>query len=243
MPARKKFRTYKLYVKTHAVTGLKYLGMTRCVDYASYLGSGLYWRRHLAVYGEQHITELVGEYLTFEEFQKQGIYYSLLWNVVTSEAWANLCVEDGRGGSSGWKLTPEQKTRAGKKGGAKGGRITGPRSYREGTHLFAMSHEELLKHASAGGKKAIALQKGLFSPEQLALTAQRARENNPFKGKKHSPETRGVMRLRQLELIWVTKEKSNVRINRAQLLEYEKLGYRRGRFMSWRRNRKKCAVS
>ena len=49
-----------LYLKTHAKTGLKYLGKT-ITDPYTYLGSGKRWRRHLAKHGNDIITEVLLE--------------------------------------------------------------------------------------------------------------------------------------------------------------------------------------
>jgi uncharacterized iron-regulated protein len=117
--------TIYLYKKTHRVTGLNYLGKTISKDPYSYTGSGIYWRQHLDQYGYDIDTEILRECLTVEELKQWGEYYSKLWNVVESKAWANLIEESGPGGI--WskeskeklsrttkealaKLTPEQKS-------------------------------------------------------------------------------------------------------------------------------------
>ena len=88
---------YYLYVKTHNVTGLKYLGQTTCDPY-SYMGSGIRWTRHLKKHGFDITTEIIGEYYNKEDLKRQGIYYSTLWNVKESTEWANLTEENGMGG-------------------------------------------------------------------------------------------------------------------------------------------------
>lgn len=87
-----------LYVKTHQVTGLKYLGQTTASNPHLYPGSGLYWKRHLEKYGNNFSTEIIQECQTEEELREFGIYYSNLWNVVESKEWANLKEEAGQGG-------------------------------------------------------------------------------------------------------------------------------------------------
>ena len=86
-----------LYVKTHNVTGLKYLGKT-IKDPFKYKGSGTYWLRHLKKYGEDVTTEILLETNNKEELKEKGIYYSALWNVVESKDWANIVPEQGDGG-------------------------------------------------------------------------------------------------------------------------------------------------
>lgn len=88
-----------LYVKTHNVTGLKYLGKTTKKDPHKYLGSGIHWRNHLLKHGKDYSTEILKECQSKEELKEWGIYYSNLWNIVESSDWANLKLEDGDGGS------------------------------------------------------------------------------------------------------------------------------------------------
>lgn len=86
---------YYLCVKTHKVTGLKYLCQTKQKDPHKYYGSGLYWKTHLNKYGKQIDTEIIKECVSVEELRHWGIYYSNLWNIVESDAWANLIPESG----------------------------------------------------------------------------------------------------------------------------------------------------
>lgn len=90
--------TYYLYVKTHLVTGLKYLGQTRSKDPHKYPGSGKYWTAHLKKHGNQYTTEILKECSSTSELQTWGEYYSDLWNVVENKDWANLKPEMGEGG-------------------------------------------------------------------------------------------------------------------------------------------------
>lgn len=86
-----------LYKKTHNKTGLKYLGKTQQDPY-KYKGSGTYWTRHLAIHGNDVSTEILLETEDPNELKQVGIYYSTLWNVVDSDEWANLKLENGDGG-------------------------------------------------------------------------------------------------------------------------------------------------
>jgi hypothetical protein len=99
---------YKLYVKTHNKTGLKYLGFTKNTDPHKYPGSGLYWTNHLNLHGRDYSTEILFESDNKSEITEKGIYYSNLWNVVTSSDWANLKPETGDG-SNGYRHTDETK--------------------------------------------------------------------------------------------------------------------------------------
>ena len=98
-------KTYYLYVKTHQVTGLKYLGYTGKKDPYKYSGSGKYWKNHLEVYGKHINTEILLETNSLTEIETTGRYFSELWRVVESHEWANLKPEEGQGGA--FKLAPE----------------------------------------------------------------------------------------------------------------------------------------
>lgn len=98
--------TIYLYVKTHNITGLKYLGSTS-QDPHKYKGSGIYWNLHIKKHGNDVNTKILGIYETNKELKPIGIYYSKLWNIVESEEWANLTEEAGYGGVPGYKKSTE----------------------------------------------------------------------------------------------------------------------------------------
>jgi hypothetical protein len=85
-----------LYLKTHNITGMKYLGKTH-KDPFRYRGSGVYWIRHLKSHGNDVKTEILKECNTKEEVIYWGEYYSDLWDVVKSKEFANLQRETGDG--------------------------------------------------------------------------------------------------------------------------------------------------
>lgn len=85
---------FYLYLKTHEVTGLKYLGYTKQDPY-QYSGSGLYWKRHLQENGNFVKTEVLFSSQNIDEISVEGLRYSKLWDVVNSHEFANLCEEDG----------------------------------------------------------------------------------------------------------------------------------------------------
>jgi hypothetical protein len=101
---------YKIMIKTHSKTKLKYLCVTHNEDYEKYKGSGLYWKNHLKIHGSEYIdTELLYETECKEELRNKGLYYSSLYDVVESSEWANLIPETGydydgitRDGWFGW---------------------------------------------------------------------------------------------------------------------------------------------
>ena len=92
-----------LCVKTHAVTGLKYLCQTKKKDPFKYSGSGVDWLKHLKQYGYKHSTEIIKECNSHEELSFWGRHYSLVWNIVAGQddygnkIWANRISETGGG--------------------------------------------------------------------------------------------------------------------------------------------------
>jgi hypothetical protein len=88
-----------LYVKTHRVTGLKYLGKTERNPY-TYSGSGIRWKRELNKYGDDVETEVLFQSENLEDIREKGLYYSELWNIVESNEWANFIEENGSGGDT-----------------------------------------------------------------------------------------------------------------------------------------------
>lgn len=103
-------RKLYLYVKENPL-GLKYLGVTVRNPY-KYGGSGYYWRNHNRKHcfsSSDMKTTILLETYSFEELKKAGLYYSELWNIVKSDEWANLKVEEGDIGTIG--RIPSEETR------------------------------------------------------------------------------------------------------------------------------------
>jgi hypothetical protein len=89
--------TIYLYHKRHLNTGLNYFGKTKG-DPINYNGSGVYWNAHLKKHGYLIETVNVWEFVSQEECTKFAINFSTKHDIVKSDRWANLCVEDGIGG-------------------------------------------------------------------------------------------------------------------------------------------------
>lgn len=85
-------------IKTHTKTKLKYLckkstnNVKKCY---TYLGSGVYWKRHILKYGKEISTEIIEVCDSIEQLREKGLYWSDYYNIVESEEWANLVVENG----------------------------------------------------------------------------------------------------------------------------------------------------
>jgi len=91
---------HKLMIKIHNVTGLKYLCYTQKDDHVSYLGSGKHWKRHILEHGSDITTELIFETDDYDLFVKVARIKSIEFDVVNSNNWANLKLEEGDGGDT-----------------------------------------------------------------------------------------------------------------------------------------------
>ena len=96
---------YYLMIKTHKITGLRYLCQTTKNPY-KYKGSGIDWKQHLKNYGSEHNTEILLQTSNWKELSAVGRYYSIYYNVTTSsddfgnKLWANRIIECGGGGGA-----------------------------------------------------------------------------------------------------------------------------------------------
>lgn len=101
---------YYLMIKTHNISGLKYLCQTRRKNPCKYLGSGTVWKKHLEQHGRSIRTEILLETSDKKLITSTGRYYSALYNITTAmddfgnKIWANVIPETG--GGPGW--TSEQ---------------------------------------------------------------------------------------------------------------------------------------
>jgi len=92
-----------LCVKTHTITGLKYLCQTKKSDPIKYAGSGVDWLAHLRKYGYHFSTEIIKECSSHAELSFWGRHFSSLWNIVNGQddygnkIWANRIPETGGG--------------------------------------------------------------------------------------------------------------------------------------------------
>jgi hypothetical protein len=98
---------FKLYIKTHNKTGLKYLGKTVAKDPHAYPGSGKYWKRHLKKHGHDFTTQILLITHDKNDLIETALFFSDIFNVVLSPDWANLKKEEGDGGWSHVNTNPE----------------------------------------------------------------------------------------------------------------------------------------
>lgn len=103
------FKPTFLFLKQHTVTGKLYFGKTSCNNPITYNGSGIHWKRHIRLHGEEHVETLwFCLFVNNEECVKFAVMYSGLQNIVNSEDYLNLKIENGLDGGS-WLHTAETK--------------------------------------------------------------------------------------------------------------------------------------
>jgi hypothetical protein len=88
-----------LYVKTHNITGLKYFGKTTKGNPDKYSGSGKYWKRHIKKHGKDISTRIIGTFDSQASATEAALEFSRSHNIVESDDWANLMVENGLDGA------------------------------------------------------------------------------------------------------------------------------------------------
>jgi hypothetical protein len=161
-------KTY-LYIKQHSITGLKYLGKTTNADPYAYNGSGKYWIPHIKKHGKEYIqTTWVSEPYFDTSIIEEAIRISIENDVVKSDEWANLQIENGIDGwPPGVKLSEDHKLKIGiSNTGIKNG-------------FYGKSHsnktKEFLRKINLGKKASIETKK--------LLSIKNSGKNNPMYGK------------------------------------------------------------
>lgn len=92
-----------LLLKEHRITGLKYLCKHEAQSFSDcekYSGSGIYWKHHLSLHGNNVKTTCLFVTENVKEFKTVALDYSLKFGVIHSDKWANLCNEQGQGGDT-----------------------------------------------------------------------------------------------------------------------------------------------
>lgn len=92
------FKPTYLYVKQHQTSGLKYFGKTTSSNPIKYHGSGVYWLRHLKKYGFHVNTVWYKLFTNKRELIEYALKFSSENNIVESDDWANLKIENGLDG-------------------------------------------------------------------------------------------------------------------------------------------------
>jgi hypothetical protein len=103
-----------LYIKQHSITGLKYFGKTTNSNPLKYLGSGTYWKKHIRKHGEEYVETIwMSEPYTNKEILTEvALKFSIENNIVESNEWANLILENGLdGGTHGAIVSSETRNK------------------------------------------------------------------------------------------------------------------------------------
>jgi len=175
---------YKLYVKTHIKTGLKYLGQTSAKDPHKYAGSGIYWKLHLQKHGYNYTTEILHEFQSKEELKPYGIYYSTLWNIVESDEWANLKEEQGDGGRQSEEVR-QRISDAGK------GRIP----WNKGKKIWNDEERALIGERNRGPQSSETITKRVAkNTGKVRTDEQRKRSSDAQKGRKLTDEHKAKLK-------------------------------------------------
>ena len=94
------FSPTALLVMSHTVTGLKYFCKTSHLkDLYNYKGSGLRWKRHLKKHGKDITVGIMGFYTDYQRCRDAALKFSQENDIVNSDAWANLVLENGTDGA------------------------------------------------------------------------------------------------------------------------------------------------
>lgn len=96
-----------LYVKRHAITGLKYFGKTIQQNPFKYHGSGAVWNAHLKEHGKRIETLDIFGFDNQEAATQFALKFSAINNISESSDWANQKEENAKCG--GGKLSEETK--------------------------------------------------------------------------------------------------------------------------------------
>jgi hypothetical protein len=97
--AIKNFVPTWLYIKRHSITGMLYFGKTVSKDVNKYKGSGTLWLRIIKKHGKEHVETLWSELFTdIHEMSEFATSFSIAMNIIESDCWANLIIENGLNG-------------------------------------------------------------------------------------------------------------------------------------------------
>lgn len=91
-------KKYFLMLKTHNDTAMNYLCFHMGTEQScfKYKGSGKYWKLHLEKHGSNISTKILESSEDKNYISLKGVEYSELWDVVKSEKFANLIIEDAQ---------------------------------------------------------------------------------------------------------------------------------------------------
>lgn len=100
-----------LYVKQHNQTGLKYFGKTTQHDPYRYTGSGKRWKNHITAHGNDTTTIWCKLFENKEELIEFALAFSMLFDIIHSNEWANLKFENGVDGGAYGVVSQETRNK------------------------------------------------------------------------------------------------------------------------------------
>lgn len=184
----------RLYIKRHALTGMMYFGKTTRDDIISYKGSGKRWTNHINKHGRQFVqTVWISNIFTDQlELTKFALAFSELFDIVSSNQWANLKEENGLDGSPKGIVISEETRRKmsiSQKGTS--------RTFRGRTQLTQI-HKDNISTSLLGRKRSIAeceaISKGKKGKSFSEAHRQKLSEAAKLRRRKpHSDETKRKM--------------------------------------------------
>jgi hypothetical protein len=185
------FSPTALLVMSHNVTGLKYFCKTADLrNVYNYKGSGLYWKKHINKHGKNVTVGVMGFYTDYQRCRDAALKFSQENDIVNSDAWANLVLENGTDGALsgsdnpfyGKKHTPEMTEHLRQQ---KIGKSVNKGAYRSPENRAKIS-------ASLKGRKNPVVSKALTGRKLPQETIEKIKESR--KGYTHSMETREKLR-------------------------------------------------
>lgn len=135
-----------LYIKQHSITKKKYFGKTTRDPY-KYNGSGKVWTRHINKHGKEHIVTLwVSDLFYDTSIVDIALHFSIENNIVESNDWANLKLENGLDGGDTWSGKSHSKESNAKRSASMKGRISNKKGI---TGIYLHSEETKNKISAA----------------------------------------------------------------------------------------------
>jgi len=175
---------YKLYLKEHNKTGLKYLGYTKKEDAHKYTGSGVHWKRHIAKHGYDVTTTVLFETECKNELKEKGIQLSQKYGVIDNPEFANLKTEEGVSGEYG-QIARKKMSESAKKRGAPVGAFTSEKVAELNRKTW--QDPEIRKKRSEGISKALKGKKRAPRSEEFKrLMSEKLKGRSYGKGLKHN---------------------------------------------------------
>lgn len=162
------FKPTRLYIKQHSFTGKMYFGKTVKAGNSiyTYPGSGGYWTNHIKKHGKKQVKTLwVSEVYTVDmiyDLVDFALFFSEFHNIVDSDTWANMILENGISGGSVRGIKRTQKCRK-KKSELMIGKKWSPEQLAQGRETRKAKKLAGILHGMTGKKL------GPKTPEQISM--------------------------------------------------------------------------